>query len=100
MRSICWPRFPESERGSRTPSRLKRGAGFSSALATTSTTGRVGSPLKSSPSGVPIMNTAQACSRSALPNPLERTRHGRPLQAFTLFWALRGLPQRASQLKR
>ena len=30
----------------------------------------------------------------------ERTRHGSPLQAFISFWALRGLPRRASQLKR
>ncbi len=35
------------------------------------------------------------------PNPsFERTRHGSPLQAFILFWALRVLPRRASQLKR
>ena len=35
------------------------------------------------------------------PNPsFERTRHGRPLQAFISFWALRSLPRRASQLKR
>ena len=35
------------------------------------------------------------------PNPsFERTRHGSPLQALISFWALRGLPRRASQLKR
>ena len=39
----------------------------------------------------------------SLPTPntsFERTRHGSPLQAFISFWALRGLPRRASQLKR
>ena len=30
----------------------------------------------------------------------ERTRSGRPLQALISFWALRGLPPRAAQLKR
>ena len=30
----------------------------------------------------------------------ERTRSGRPLQAFISFWALRGLPPRAAQLER
>ena len=35
------------------------------------------------------------------PNPsFERTHHGSPLQALISFWALRGLPRRASQLKR
>ena len=42
---------------------------------------------------------AQAKGLRANPS-FERTRRGRPLQAFTSFWALRGLPQRASQLKR
>ena len=38
---------------------------------------------------------------TATPNPsFERTRHGSPLQALISFWALRGLPRRASQLKR
>ena len=35
------------------------------------------------------------------PNPsFERTHHGRPLQAFISFWALRVLPRCASQLER
>ena len=35
------------------------------------------------------------------PNPsFERTHHGRPLQAFISFWALRALPRCASQLER
>ena len=38
---------------------------------------------------------------TATPNPsFERTHHGSPLQALISFWALRGLPRRASQLKR
>ena len=40
-------------------------------------------------------------NNTAMPNTsFERTRHGSPLQAFISFWALRVLPQRASQLKR
>ena len=44
---------------------------------------------------------AKEAFHTETPNPsFERTRHGSPLQAFISFWALRGLPQRASQLKR
>ena len=44
--------------------------------------------------------TAVPPSKLPPPNPsFERTHHGRPLQAFISFWALRALPRRASQLK-
>ena len=56
-----------------------------------------------STSGSELGGIIKAVPSSNLPPPnpsFERTRHGRPLQAFISFWALRALPRRASQLQR
>ena len=70
------------------------------------TVSRPGTCRCSSTAGaIQLVSSSVAAQRSwwrlPRPNPsFERTHHGRPLQAFISFWALRRLPRRASQLKR
>ena len=45
--------------------------------------------------------TTMPSSTISPPNPsFERTHHGRPLQAFISFWALRAVPERSAHVKR
>ena len=53
------------------------------------------------PRGLRLELGMRSSSPPPTPNPsFERTHHGSPLQALISFWALRGLPRCASQLKR
>ena len=53
------------------------------------------------PRGLRLELGTRSSAPPPTPNPsFERTHHGSPLQALISFWALRGLPRCASQLKR